>query len=193
MSTHGKRSRGRDKAVSRDFIEDCAIALFQTNGVESTSVREIVEKAGIAKGTFYLYFRDKDDLVDAVINRYTREFLNEVIIPFQSVPKIIILADAIIGYFSRNPMLLVELRKNLFSNKHFPSTRETVKGFSDIILAYLNQYEDYKVSSWETYTKVVLGMILDVCYKLLIEETLPSPDEARNMLSDLLKRFFSCD
>lgn len=193
MDVHTKRTRGREKTVSRDFIEECAISLFQTKGVDKTSVREIVEKSGIAKGTFYLYFKDKDDLVDAVLSRYTREFLNEVIIPFQNVPKISILADAIISYFSRNPMLLVELRKNLFSDKPFPSTRENVKGFSKIILAYVNQYEDYKVRNWETYTKVVLGMILDVCHKALIEGMLTSRKEMQNMLSDLLKRFFSCD
>jgi AcrR family transcriptional regulator len=161
--------------------------------VEKTSISEVVGKTGIAKGTFYLYFKDKDDLVDAVISRYTKEFLDQVIIPFQNVPRIIILADAIISYFTRNPMLLIELRKNLFSDKPFPSTRDTVISFSKIILAYLNQYEDYKVSNWEAYTKVVLGMILDVCYKALIEETSTSAEETRNMLSDLLKRFFSCD
>jgi AcrR family transcriptional regulator len=193
MSIKAKGTRGRDKSVSRDFIEECAIALFQTKGVEKTSISEVVAKSGIAKGTFYLYFKDKDDLVDAVISRYTKEFLDQVIIPFQNVPRIIILADAIISYFTRNPMLLIELRKNLFSDKPFPSTRDTVISFSKIILAYLNQYEDYKVSNWEAYTKVVLGMILDVCYKALIEETSTSAEETRNMLSDLLKRFFSCD
>ncbi|HRR68019.1 MAG TPA: TetR/AcrR family transcriptional regulator, partial [Desulfomonilia bacterium] len=35
-------------------MEECAAGLFQTNGVEKTSISEIVKKAGIAKGTFYL-------------------------------------------------------------------------------------------------------------------------------------------
>lgn len=193
MSDKAKGTRGRDKATSRDTIEECAISLFQSNGVEKTSVNEIVKKAGIAKGTFYLYFKDKDDLVDTVISRYTREFLDQVIIPFQNVPKIIILSDAIINYFSQNRMLLIELRKNLQSGKPYPSTRRTIQGFSELILNYLNQYEDYKIDNWELYTKVLLGLILDVCYKALIEENFSSIQEAKNMLSDLLKRFFSCD
>ncbi len=188
-----RRTRGRDKASSRDTIEVCAVGLFQARGVEGTSISDIVQKAGIAKGTFYRYFRDKDDLVDSVISRYTREFLEEVIIPFQSVPKIIILSDAIITYFSRNLMLLVELRKNLQSGRPYPSTRRTIQGFSEIILAYLNQYEDYRIENWEVYTTIVLGLILDVCHKALVEEHLSSTEEAKNMLSDLLKRFFSCE
>jgi AcrR family transcriptional regulator len=193
MNVNGKSTRGRDKATSRETIEECAIALFQSKGMEKTSVSEIVKKAGIAKGTFYLYFKDKDDLVDSVISRYTKEFLDQVIMAFQNVPKIIILSDAIISYFSKNRMLLVELRKNIQSSKPYPSTRETIQGFSEIILVYLNQYEDYKIDNWELYTRVVLGLILDVCHKALIEENFSSLQEAQNMLSDLLKRFFSCD
>jgi hypothetical protein len=96
-------------------------------------------------------------------------------------------------YFSRNRLLLVELRKNLQSGTPYPSTRQTIQGFSAVILDYLNQYEDYPIENWEVYTRVVLGLILDVCHKAIIEEDLSSPEEARNMLSDLLKRFFSCD
>jgi AcrR family transcriptional regulator len=188
-----KRTRGREKATSRGVIEECAIGLFQSKGVANTSINEIVKNAGIAKGTFYLYFKDKDDLVDSVINRYTKEFLDQVIIPFQNVPKIIILSDAIIDYFSKNRVLLVELRKNLQSGKPYPSTRKTIQDFSKIILTYLNQYEDYKIDNWELYTKIVLGLILDVCHKALVEEKFSSTQEAKNMLSDLLKRFFSCD
>jgi AcrR family transcriptional regulator len=188
-----KRTRGRDKATSRDVILECALELFHSKGVEKTSVSEIVQKAGIAKGTFYLYFKDKDDLVDSVISFYTREFIDQVIIPFQSVPKIIILSDAIMKYFSKNTLLLVELRKNLQSGAPYPSTRLTIKGFSEVILTYLNQYEDYRIENWELYTRVVLGIILDVCHKALVEESFGSPDEAKNMLSDLLKRFFSCE
>jgi AcrR family transcriptional regulator len=193
MDGKSRGVRGRDKTTSRDTIEECAAGLFRSNGVEKTSISEIVKKAGIAKGTFYLYFKDKDDLVDTIISRYTREFLDHVIIPFQNVPRIIILSNAIIDYFSRNRMLLVELRKNLHSGRTYPSTRRTIQGFSEIILNYLNQYEDYKIGDFELYAKVVLGVILDVCYKALIEENFSSPQEAKNMLSDLLKRFFSCD
>ena len=36
-----------------------AFNLFTTQGVTKTSIAEISQKAGIAKGTFYLYFKDK--------------------------------------------------------------------------------------------------------------------------------------
>ncbi len=38
-------------------------------GVAASSVDDIVEAAGVAKGTFYLYFQTKDDAINAVAER----------------------------------------------------------------------------------------------------------------------------
>jgi len=50
-----------------------AARLFRERGIKSVSIDEIVQAAGIAKGTFYLYFRTKDELLakmaEAVIAR----------------------------------------------------------------------------------------------------------------------------
>jgi AcrR family transcriptional regulator len=48
----------------REALLDAAIDLFRARGIEDTTVEEITRRAGVAKGTFYLYFRTKDDLVD---------------------------------------------------------------------------------------------------------------------------------
>ena len=36
-----------------------AFGLFTEKGIKDTSIQEIVDKANVAKGTFYLYFKDK--------------------------------------------------------------------------------------------------------------------------------------
>ena len=48
--------------------------LFQQKGFEATSVREIVEDAGCAKGTFYLYFETKVDLLIFLANTIFKNF-----------------------------------------------------------------------------------------------------------------------
>lgn len=53
----------------RDALVDAAFAVFLEKGVATTAVDDIVEKAGVAKGTFYLYFKTKDDAVNAVAER----------------------------------------------------------------------------------------------------------------------------
>lgn len=47
-------------------ILEAAIELFSERGFESTSVQDIAQWAGVAKGTVYLYFKSKDDLMKQV-------------------------------------------------------------------------------------------------------------------------------
>ena len=44
-----------------------AYGMFLSRGYENTSVDEIIEAAGIAKGTFYYYFQSKEQMLEAVI------------------------------------------------------------------------------------------------------------------------------
>jgi AcrR family transcriptional regulator len=53
----------------RQDLVDAALATFAAKGVAATSVDDIVRTAGVAKGTFYLYFATKDQIVDAVAQR----------------------------------------------------------------------------------------------------------------------------
>ncbi|NJF25802.1 TetR/AcrR family transcriptional regulator [Thermococcus sp. Bubb.Bath] len=48
---------------TREKIVSTAMELFAEKGFDRTTVDEIVARAGVAKGTFYLYFRSKDDLI----------------------------------------------------------------------------------------------------------------------------------
>jgi TetR/AcrR family transcriptional regulator, cholesterol catabolism regulator len=60
-----KRRRGVDPRSERTraAIRDAANHLFLDKGVDVTTVDEICEAAGISKGTFYLYFHHKEDLL----------------------------------------------------------------------------------------------------------------------------------
>jgi AcrR family transcriptional regulator len=53
----------------RGTLVDAAFEVFMAKGVAASSVDDIVEAAGVAKGTFYLYFRTKDDAINAVAER----------------------------------------------------------------------------------------------------------------------------
>jgi AcrR family transcriptional regulator len=50
-----------------------AYKMFLTRGYENTSVDEIIEEAGIAKGTFYYYFKSKEQLLEEVIGMMIEE------------------------------------------------------------------------------------------------------------------------
>jgi AcrR family transcriptional regulator len=62
MSSTAELKREKRRAQ----LVDAATSLFMTRGVASVSVDDITRAAGAAKGTFYLYFTTKDDVVNAV-------------------------------------------------------------------------------------------------------------------------------
>ena len=53
----------RSPGKTREKLVSAAMELFAKKGFDKTTVDEIVARAGVAKGTFYLYFKSKDDLI----------------------------------------------------------------------------------------------------------------------------------
>lgn len=68
----------RDPEARRTAIMDATLALMAERGLANTSIDDIVRAAGVAKGTFYLYFRTRDDLLNAIVLRFLDELLYRV-------------------------------------------------------------------------------------------------------------------
>ena len=63
--------------VRRNEIIDVAQGLFLSKGYEQTSVQDILDGAGIAKGTFYLYFDGKEQLLFELVNQLRQKAMEE--------------------------------------------------------------------------------------------------------------------
>jgi AcrR family transcriptional regulator len=59
----------------RNEILDAADELFGQKGFDGTSTNDILEKVGIARGTLYYHFKSKEDIMDALIERYNTQIL----------------------------------------------------------------------------------------------------------------------
>jgi len=59
----------------RNEILDAADELFSQKGFDGTSTNDILEKVGIARGTLYYHFKSKEDIMDALIERYNVQIL----------------------------------------------------------------------------------------------------------------------
>jgi len=68
----------KDSATRRADIVAAARALFFERGVDGTSIEDIARAAGVAHGTFYLYFTTKDAAVNAVMEEIAREAVERV-------------------------------------------------------------------------------------------------------------------
>ena len=63
---------------SRQRLIACAARLFWKNGYAATGISEILAQAGLPKGSFYFYFKSKDDLAVEVISYYQRILLDQL-------------------------------------------------------------------------------------------------------------------
>ncbi|RCX18555.1 TetR family transcriptional regulator [Fontibacillus phaseoli] len=59
----------------RNEILDAADELFGQKGFDGTSTNDLLEKVGIARGTLYHHFKSKEDIMDALIERYNSSIL----------------------------------------------------------------------------------------------------------------------
>ncbi len=67
------------KNEKRKKIIEAAYRLFQEKTVSATAVDDVVKAAGIARGTFYLYFRDKSDLLEQIILYKSAEAMKQLL------------------------------------------------------------------------------------------------------------------
>lgn len=68
MST--SRNKQKKAEETKNSIIKAAQQLFIEKGFDKTPVSEIVKEAGVAQGTFYLYFPTKDDVLFTIIKEY---------------------------------------------------------------------------------------------------------------------------
>ena len=108
-----------NKSIKEQKLFDTAFKLFTEKGIKNTSVDEIANNAGVAKGTFYLYFKDKYELQDRLIAKKSYQLFykalkkldKEKINSFDD--QIIFIIDYIIDDLSKNKLLLKFISKNL--------------------------------------------------------------------------------
>lgn len=65
----------KEAEVRKNEILDAADELFGQKGFDGTSTNDILEKVGIARGTLYHHFKSKEDIMDALIERYNVRLL----------------------------------------------------------------------------------------------------------------------
>ena len=74
----GKTSSQRRGDLKRKLLMDVGTAMFTHEGFFNTGVEEIVQLAGVPKGSFYYYFDSKEDYVHEVIGSYAIYFAKKL-------------------------------------------------------------------------------------------------------------------
>ncbi len=107
------------KKLKEEELLMAASELFISRGIEKTSIDDIARKAKVGKGTFYLYFKDKHDILNKVILKNSRKIIRESldkannlgIVDFKE--RTLFFIDTIISFFKSNQSLLKLINKNI--------------------------------------------------------------------------------
>ncbi|ADU21589.1 MULTISPECIES: TetR/AcrR family transcriptional regulator [Ruminococcus] len=109
-----------NKKAKEDSLLATAYKLFTTNGVSKTSVSDIAKSAGVAKGTFYLYFKDKYDLKNRLVAHQSSKLFSNAISALEAESKemsfnekIIFVIDNILDQLEGNHAMVAFIAKNL--------------------------------------------------------------------------------
>lgn len=69
--------RGKKSNDKRELIMNAAITSFAQSGYHQATIADVARKAGVAAGTIYLYFKNKDDLLMSIFEEKVQRFIHE--------------------------------------------------------------------------------------------------------------------
>src|SRR2546428_10794417 len=76
------RKSESDGPGKRDSILAAGLDLFSERGFHGTTVPEVAERARVGTGTFYRYFPSKEDLVNALYQKWKQELRRTILADF---------------------------------------------------------------------------------------------------------------
>ena len=71
--------------TKRDKIIESALTLFAERGYHGTNVPDIAKMANVGTGTIYRYFKNKETLVNAVYQKFTKKLTETILSDFPSI------------------------------------------------------------------------------------------------------------
>lgn len=155
-----------------------AFELFERNGVAGVSIDDIVKKAGVAKGTFYLYFQDKFDLISKLILKKATDFLQELHLDAENIQIqndedlnlcVARFVDILVEFLVKNKTLTVLIDKNVdvCVNAMIAHREGAVKALYDNILAFFKQCgfseEEIRIKMY-----IYIDMIVSSCCNAIL-------------------------
>lgn len=190
----GKSEQNKQK--KREALLNTAFELFTTQGINKTTINNIVEAAGVAKGTFYLYFKDKYDIRNKLIaHKASRIFsiadeaLSETDLT-ELDDRIIFLADNIIGQFNADKSLLNFISKNLswgvFKNELISSGDSHDVDFYNIYTVLEHSSRTFK--NPEILLFMIVEFVSSTCYSSILYEEPMGIEELKPYIFDAIRQ-----
>lgn len=178
--------------------------LFIEKGIKDTSIQDIVDEANVAKGTFYLYFKDKYELRDILIAKKSMALFNDAINALHSsyiknfADQIIFVINYIIDELAKSPLLLKFISKNLswgvYSQTVLKLYDTDKTSNTSMISLFLNGVKEnnIKLKNPSVTLYMIVELVSSTCFNsILYKEPLPI-EEFKPYLYDLIRELLNC-
>ena len=192
------------KKKKREALFTAAFHLFNTTGIRQTSISDIANEADVAKGTFYLYFKDKFDLRDKLIAEKASQVLmqatKEAGFDYNTLDdasledSIVKLVDVILDRMVREPDLLRFITKNLSWGAFHRMSIED-EGADEV--SFYEGYHRMLENSGRRFANpdLMLFMIVELvggcCYQVILNEVPVTLSELKGPLYQTIRSIIS--
>lgn len=186
-----------NKQQKLDALFQSAYDLFLTQGISKTSIHDIVQKAGVAKGTFYLYFKDKYEIRDRLIARTAAKLFltaqkkleKEGIPSFED--RIIFLVDYILDEMKKNKAILRFISKNLSWGIFKQAIQKDASGEfmngMDFFKNLADENSRVELRAPETMLFLIIELASSASYSTILENDPISFEELKPYLNDSIR------
>lgn len=157
------KSRGNDKY--RRILE-AAVKVFAEQGFYQATVSQIAREAGVADGTIYLYFKNKDDILVQFFNLKARQvfafFRQEVNKADNAIDKLRNLVRSHLAEFQKDRNMAVVYQAETHQNTRAVEAqiREMAKMYLDIVTEIVEKGQDEGTIRRDLYLSLVKRFIL---------------------------------
>ena len=186
-----------NKKEKENSLFETAFKLFTEKGIKDTSIQEIADKAGVGKGTFYLYFKDKYDLQEQLIARKSYKLFHDAIKKLNKkkfdsfYDQIIFVIDYVIDELTKNKLLLKFISKNLsfglYSEKLNKLIGENSIGVKEIFLKGMGE-NNIKLENPEVTLFMIIELTSSTCFSCIMKHEPLSIKEYKPYLYDAIKK-----
>ena len=172
-----------NKEKKRTDILDAAYELFTTLGFARTTILGIALKAGVGKGTFYLYFDSKEDVRDVLIARKSSELLLSAVESLERhieetgdvmnlADKVLYATDCLITKLSKDIALLQFISKHLSwgllsGSKSIKHEDDEVLDFKTFFMDIIEK-EQIPIDNPELMIFTIVELINSTCHNVIL-------------------------
>ena len=188
----------KDKKMSKEYkIIQSALDLFQEKGYEKTTIRDIMLKTEFGLGTFYLYFKSKQDLKEKII---LDKAINLVVqaenkcTQTDPIERYTCFVNYIIDYFIQNPFDLELISHNMSWTLYAKIENDERFIEADTTLKFiLSKYEklfshEYTDSQKLYILSLTIEIVISTCKSAMMNDSILSIDEMKAVLFEVIKK-----